>query len=49
MPNSTLAVGALSAAPGTKIFGFEDANFGGVSVRFGLFLINGAEPVRRWS
>jgi predicted deacylase len=44
MPNSTLTVGALSAAPGTKVFGFEEGNFGGVSVRFGIFLINGAEP-----
>ncbi|MCU0501580.1 MAG: succinylglutamate desuccinylase/aspartoacylase family protein, partial [Anaerolineae bacterium] len=44
MPNFTLTVGALSAAPGTKVFGFEEANFGGASVRFGIFLINGAEP-----
>ena len=44
MPNSTLTVGALSAAAGTKVFGFEEVSFGGASVRFGVFLINGAEP-----
>ena len=44
MSNATLTVGALSAAAGTKTFGFQELTIGDATVRLGLFLINGSRP-----
>ena len=44
MSDNMLRVGALSAAPGEKVFGFQEITVAGHPLTLGLFLINGAEP-----
>jgi len=44
MSENSLCVGNLAAAPGAKIFGYEEVLIAGVPIRFGIFLVNGSMP-----
>jgi predicted deacylase len=44
MPENSLCVGNLAAAPGAKIFGYEEVLIAGAPIRFGVFLVNGSMP-----
>lgn len=44
MSDNVLRVGSLAAEAGAKTFGIQEISVAGVTVRLGIFLINGSQP-----